>query len=83
MRDMVRDFLGHSVIPGDYVFYSTTGRYIKSRVCRVTRITDAGSVFGEIIKSSAPVFEDTLGLEVNIKANFIRIPDLVQNNVPI
>lgn len=70
---MFKDFLGIPVNVGDYVFYSTTGRYAESRLVKVTRFTKQ-SVFGKIIKSNRAGMYD-IDQEVIIKNDFVRLPE--------
>lgn len=64
------DFLGHPVKVGDYIFYSTTGRYPESRYCRITRFTEK-SVFVKVLKTSRKgVPRD----DVIVQNVFVKIP---------
>jgi len=67
----IKDFLGNLVSVGDYVFYSTTGRYPESRLMKITRFTKK-SMFGVIIKHNRPG-DFTYGREVSIKNDFVRV----------
>jgi hypothetical protein len=69
---MVRkDFTGQVVEVGDYIFYSTTGRYAESRIGRVTRFTEK-SLWVEIVKMNRPNY-GTLGTEVVVRNDFAKI----------
>lgn len=72
MSDQVfKDFLGREIAVGDLVFYSTTGRYAESRLCRVTRFT-AKTVFAEIVKHNRPGTY-SYGDEVKIQNDFVKV----------
>lgn len=66
-----KDFLGNVVVVGDYIFYSTTGRYAESRLCRVSRFT-AKSMFVVVLKnnvSSKPDGDE----EVTVRNDFVKV----------
>jgi len=67
---MKTDFIGKSVDVGDYIFYSTTGRYAESRVCVVTRFT-AKSMFVKVVKHNRPGRVDEN--EVIVRNTFVKL----------
>lgn len=70
MRTSMRDFLGRDVVVGDYIFYSTTGRYAESRVCRVRRFT-AKTMFVDVLHTNRHSYsQDT---NVAVQNDFVRI----------
>ena len=71
MLTRAKDFLGNTVVIGDHIFYSTTGRYAESRLCVVSRFT-AKSMFATIIKSNG-VGDYGHGDEVNVKNSFVKV----------
>lgn len=50
-RTSMKDYLGRDVVVGDYIFYSTTGRYAESRVCKVARFTPK-TLFATLVKGN-------------------------------
>lgn len=65
-----KDFLGEEVSVGDYIFYSTTGRYAESRLCKITRFTPK-SVFVKVLKHNRP--GNTPDGEVVIRNDFVKV----------
>lgn len=66
---MFKDFLGRKVDVGDYIFYSTTGRYPTSRLCKVSRFTEK-SMFAQVIKQNTFGSPDE---EVIVRNAFIKV----------
>jgi len=69
MRTSMEDFLGNEVVVGDYIFYSTTGRYAESRLCRVRRFT-AKTMFVDVLKTNR-----WTGVEENVAVqnSFVKV----------
>jgi hypothetical protein len=65
----MKDFLGKKTEVGDHIFYSTTGRYAESRLCRVSRFT-AKSMFVIVIKNNSNY---STGDEVVVRNSFIKV----------
>lgn len=65
---MITDFLGRPVKEGDYIFYSTTGRYSESRIGRIIKL---GKVYPtiEIIRGS----RHSLKKKASVRNDFILI----------
>lgn len=72
----MKDFAGHTVCVGDYIFYSTTSRYAESRIAQVTRFTPKGSMFATVIKGNR---DSSRGVpsreEVIVKNDFVILKD--------
>lgn len=66
----MKDFVKKDVEVGDTIFYSTTGRYPESRLCKVTRFTGK-SMFAEIIKNNRHSYG--VGDEVIVKNDFVKV----------
>jgi len=66
----MKDFLGKDVVVGDHIFYSTTGRYAESRLCRVSRFTSK-TMFVVPIKKNRP--GEACGAEVAVRNDFIKV----------
>lgn len=71
----MKDFLGNEAQTGDMIFYSTTGRYAESRLCRVTRFTEK-SMFARILKHNRPGSYG-IGEEVIVKNDFVILDSRV------
>ena len=65
----MKDFTGKEVVVGDYIFYSTTGRYPESRIGKVSRFTEK-SMFVEVIKRNRSWGSRE---EVIVKNDFVKI----------
>ena len=65
----MKDFTGKEVSVGDYIFYSTTGRYPESRIGKVSRFT-AKSMFVEVIKRNRSYGDRE---EVVVRNDFVKI----------
>jgi len=65
-----RDFLDKQVEVGDYIFYSTTGRYPSSRYCRVVRFTEK-SMFVRIEKADRSAWNEDG--DIVVKNTFVKI----------
>lgn len=68
-RTSMKDFLGETTIVGDYIFYSTTGRYAESRLCRVRRFT-AKTMFVDVIKTNRNF---SISENVAVQNAFVRL----------
>ncbi len=66
----MKDFMGQEVQVGDYIFYSTTGRYAESRICKITRFT-AKSMFVVPIKVNRPSYNTKD--ECVVRNDFVKI----------
>lgn len=81
----MKDFLGKKVSVGDYIFYSTTGRYPESRLCRISRFTEK-SMFGTIVQHNRHAsFYQELSQEVVIKNSFVKVeycPQSINGDAP-
>lgn len=64
-----KDFLGKPIDIGDYIFYSTTGRYPESRLCKVVRFTEK-SMFVDIIKGSGYHSQYT---NIRVQNNYVKV----------
>lgn len=70
MRESMKDFIGKEVRVGDYIFYSTTGRYAESHVCRVTRFT-AKTMFAMVLKRNRNF--GYRNEEVKVQNSFVKL----------
>lgn len=70
---MKLDFLGKEVRVGDYIFYSTTGRYAESRLGRVTRMSEK-SIWINVVKANRQRYgaDDK---EVIVQNSFVKIAE--------
>lgn len=74
----MKDFTGKEAKVGDYIFYSTTGRYAESRIGQVTRFSPKGSMFADILKGNRP-YRDNSREEVIVKNSFVILSDYSPN----
>ena len=65
-----KDFLGKPVDIGDYIFYSTTGRYAESRLCLVTRFTEK-TMFVKVLKHNR--HGGISDKEVAVRNDFVKV----------
>ncbi len=66
---MRKDFLGNAVDIGDYIFYSTTGRWPESRLGKIVRFTEK-SLFVDIIKKNR---RGSMETNVQVKNDFVKV----------
>ncbi len=66
---MRKDFLGNAVDIGDYIFYSTTGRWPESRLGKIVRFTEK-SLFEDIIKKNR---HGSMETNVQVKNDFVKV----------
>jgi len=66
---MRKDFLGNAVDIGDYIFYSTTGRWPESRLGKIVRFTEK-SLFVDIIKKNR---HGSMETNVQVKNDFVKV----------
>jgi hypothetical protein len=66
---MRKDFLGNTVDIGDYIFYSTTGRWPESRLGKIVRFTEK-SLFVDIIKKNR---HGSMETNVQVKNDFVKV----------
>jgi len=66
---MKKDFLGTPVDVGDYIFYSTTGRYPESRLAKVVRFTEK-SMFVDVIKHNR---NGSIDKNVRVRNDFVKV----------
>ena len=69
-RTSMRDVLGRETRVDDYIFYSTTGRYAESRVCRAVRFT-AKTMFVDVLHTNRPSYSQDKN--VAVQNEFVRI----------
>lgn len=65
----MKDFTGKEVAVGDFIFYSTTGRYPESRIGKISRFTEK-SMFVEVIKRNRSYGNKE---EVVVRNDFVKI----------
>ena len=69
----MKDFLGKDVDIGDYVFYSTTGRYPAARFGKITRMSDK-SIWINILKENRRNLNSKD--EVIIRTDFVKVENI-------
>lgn len=68
----MKDFIGNTVEVGDFIFYSTTGRYPESRVAVVTRFTKKSMFAKPVMINRSGGLPDK---EVVVRNDFIKVTD--------
>ena len=69
-----KDMLGQKVEVGDFIVYSTTGRYSELRYAQVIRISDLGTVSARILKGARTCKSNMLHPKpVVVRTEFIKV----------